>query len=132
MPISASGSAIPASGALGGLLGRRLGVGRLRARVGLGPRRLLGLLGLLALVALLALLALGRRALGFRPGRGVASAVGAVEPAALQHDPDVPEHFAQRAAAVLADRQRLVLERLRDLDVLTAGLADVLVDGHRA
>src|SRR5205085_10544930 len=60
------------------------------------------------------------------------TAVGAVEPAALEADADRPEHLAQRPAAIRALGERGVLERLRHLDVLAAGLAGVLVGWHRA
>src|SRR5207248_8811098 len=71
----------------------------------------------------------GRR-LFRRGGGGRGPAVVAVEAAALEGDADGPEHLAQRATTHGARRQRVVLERLDDLQVLAAGLAGVLVGRH--
>ena len=58
------------------------------------------------------------------------TAVGLVEPAALERDPDAAEHLAQRAPARRALGQRVVLERLHHLEVLPARLAGVFVGRH--
>src|SRR5262245_47178996 len=90
---------------------RRVGLAALRRAVAVGAT---GGLGLLRRVLL------GRR-LRRRP------AVVAVEAGALEGHADVPEHLPERAAAVGALAQRIVGERLNDLEVLAAVLAAVLV-----
>src|SRR5438309_7987500 len=57
--------------------------------------------------------------------------VGLVEAAALERDADVAEDLAQPAPALGTLLQRLVAERLDDLEMLPAVLAGVLVGGHR-
>src|SRR5919106_4432581 len=102
------------------LLGRRGRGGGLR-RLGLG----LGLVGL--------------RTVGRRRARAAVAvllrrcrtAVGRVEAGALEDDPHWVEHLAERSAADPAGRQRILDDSLKDLDVLTARGAFVLVGGHR-
>ena len=57
-------------------------------------------------------------------------AVGAVEPAALEHDPHRGEHLAQPTGALGAVGQRRVGERLHGLEPVSAGGAGVLVGRH--
>src|ERR671918_1692431 len=59
------------------------------------------------------------------------TAVGGVEAGALEDDPNWVEHLAERSAADPAGRQRILDDPLKDLDVLTARGAFVLVGGHR-
>src|SRR5207244_2210478 len=112
-------------GAAGGRRGGRPRRGRpRRGRPRRGRRARRGRVGLLG-------------AGGLRGGGGLgglASAggtvVGAVETAALEGDADGAEDLAQLAAARGADGERVVLEGLDHLHVLSAPLADVLVGRH--
>src|SRR5438067_4397419 len=103
-------------GRWGVLLRVRLRVG-LRLRLGVGLR--VGL-GLRLLRRRRVRLLLGRLA-------GRAAAVVLVEARALEGDADVSEDLAQRAATVRALGQRVVGERLDDLELFAALLAAVLV-----
>ena len=87
-------------------------------------RALLRACGLLAVAA--------RAGLGLRTS--ARPVVGLVEAAALERDADRPEHLAQGPGvpAPRAVGQRVVGERLDDLEVLAAVLAAVLVGGHLA
>ena len=58
------------------------------------------------------------------------AAVGAVEAAALEHDPDRGEHLAEPAGALGAVGQRRVGEGLHGLEPVSAGGAGVLVGRH--
>src|SRR5918996_1788889 len=101
------------------LLGRRGRGGGLR-RLGLG---------------LVGLRTVGRRraraAVAIFLLRRCRTAVGRVKAGALEDDPHWVEHLAERSAADPAGRQRILDDPLKDLDVLTARGAFVLVGGHR-
>ena len=76
-----------------------------------------------------------RRAVGARlrlrhRAPGACAAVRAVEPAALEDDPHRREHLPQLAAALGADGERRVGERLHGVEPVIALGAGVLVGGH--
>src|ERR1700730_2565968 len=118
MPTSAAGSALTADQRSG-----RLGLGRLRGRFGVrlrarlrvrlrvrfrGAARRAGAGRLFLFRGLLARL---------RGALRTATVVGAVEARALEDDPDRAEHLVQLAATGLVLLQRLVAERLGNVEV---------------
>ena len=73
----------------------------------------------------------GRRGGLGGPRRGAARpAVGLVEAAALEDDPHAAEDLLHRLAAGRARGQRLVMERLDDVEVLRTVVTAVFVGGH--